>query len=255
MHDRRTSTLPVCDRGRRLDGAVVPVAALSACERDQMYALLDSYFRGIERARFDADLREKQAIILLRDADEARIRGFSTLMRLEAFVDGRDVAAFFSGDTIIDRQYWGETILSRLWARTVFAAADRIVSERPDTPVYWFLICSGYKTWKFLPLFFREFYPAVDRPTPPGVQRLLDTLAARKFGPEYLPHLGIVRFRRPTPLRAGIAEITRERLRDPQVAFFTRMNPGHRAGDELACLAELTRANLTRAALRMLGGP
>jgi hypothetical protein len=30
------------------------------------------------------------------------------------------------------------------------------------------------------------------------------------------------------------------------------MNPGHAAGEELACLAELSRANLTRAGLRMI---
>ena len=27
------------------------------------------------------------------------------------------------------------------------AEADRILAERPSTRVYWFLICSGYKTW------------------------------------------------------------------------------------------------------------
>ena len=30
------------------------------------------------------------------------------------------------------------------------------------------------------------------------------------------------------------------------------MNPGHLDGDELACIAELSRANLTRAGVRMV---
>src|SRR4029450_8872982 len=117
---------------------------------------------------------------------------------------------------------------------------------------YWFLICSGYKTWRFLPLFFREFYPNLAAPTPPHIQRLLDMLGTQRFGNEYLPEQGIVRFKKPTPLKHGVAEITGERLLDPRIAFFARMNPGHLYGDELACITRLSRANLTRAGLRMV---
>jgi len=200
-------------------------------------------------------LHWEDAVFLLRDADSGRIHGFSTLMRMTACVDGKEIVAFFSGDTIIDRDYWGETVLSRLWSQTVFAEAERIVAERPAATAYWFLICSGYKTWRFLPVFFREFYPNADGPTPPHLQRILDTLGARKFGDQYLPEAGIVRLRAVAPLRPGIATVTAERLRDPQVAFFARMNPGHVRGDELACLTELSRANLTRAGQRMVSNP
>jgi len=62
----------------------------------------------------------------------------------------------------------------------------------------------------------------------------------------------VVRFKEPTPLKRGVAEITDERLRDPRVAFFARMNPGHVYGDELACITRLSRANLTRAGVRMV---
>ena len=104
-------------------------------------------------------------------------------------------------------------------------------------------------------MFFREFYPNADGPTPPHIKRILDALGARKFGDQYLAEPGIVRLRTATPLRRGIADVTAERLRDPQVAFFARMNPGHARGDELACLTELSRANLTRAGRRMVSSP
>jgi hypothetical protein len=81
-------------------------------------------------------------------------------MRIEIPIGGQDIVAFFSGDTIVAREYWGETILSRLWSQTVFAEADRIVAERPAAQVYWFLICSGYKTFRFLPVFFSRILPA-----------------------------------------------------------------------------------------------
>src|SRR5213075_2720173 len=97
-------------------------------------------------------------------------------MRMNESIDGKAIVAFFSGDTIVDREYWGESVLSRLWSQTVFAEAERLIAERPAMTVYWFLICSGYKTWRFLPVFFREFYPNAGRPTPPHVRRILDTL-------------------------------------------------------------------------------
>jgi len=239
---------------QRLVGSVVPRQDLRAGERDEMYALLAAYFRGTNRSQFESDLSEKEAVVLLRDADSGRIQGFSTFMRIAAPIKDERIVAFFSGDTIVARQYWGDTLLSRLWSQTVFAQADLIRAQSPTTRVYWFLICSGYRTWRFLPVFFREFYPNPNAPTPPRMQRILDTLGQQKFGNQFLPGSGIVRLLPATPLRAGVAEVTEQRLRDSQVAFFTRMNPGHAAGDELACLTEISRSNLTRAGQRMVGG-
>jgi len=217
-----------------------------------MYALLRAYFEGTCRAQFDADLAEKESVLLLRDRDTGEIQGFSTLMPLKLTVDGRDIVAFFSGDTIVAAEYWGESILSRLWSRIVFEEADLIAAERPSTRVFWFLICSGYKTFRFLPVFFRQFYPHPEAATPDDVQRILDTLGQAKFGPRYDAASGIVRLEQPTPLRHGIADVTGQRLRDPLVAFFARRNPGHINGDELACITEISRSNLTRAGERMV---
>jgi hypothetical protein len=237
----------------RLTGAVVARADLSVRERAEMYQLFESYFAGTTRAQFEADLAEKELVVQLRAGADETIQGFSTLMRLEVRVDGRDVTAFFSGDTIVAREYWGETELSRLWSRTVFAEADRIRSQNPEARVYWFLICSGYKTWRFLPVFFREFYPNPDAPTPAHVQNILDALGERKFGIEYHKETGIVRLRTATPLREGVADVTEQRMRDPRIVFFTQKNPGYLQGDELACLTEISRTNLTRAGERMVG--
>lgn len=237
---------------RRLTGRALPRAQLTARERDQMYGLFARCFSGTDRARFEADLAEKDTVIVLRDAADDTICGFSSLMRLTTCIDGRSIVAFFSGDTIVQPAFWGDTALSRIWGQVVFGEADRLNGEAPDTQVYWFLICSGYKTWRFLPVFFREYYPNADKPTPPHIQRLLDALGAQKFGVEYRPDAGVVRFRHPTPLRHGIADLTKERLRDRHVAFFARVNPRHADGDELACIAELSRANLTRAGRRIV---
>jgi hypothetical protein len=215
-----------------------------------MYHLLARYFTNVTRLQFDRDLAEKEWVILLADPSSGQIQGFSTLMRLQILVEGQPVVAFYSGDTIIQQDYWGETELPRLWGRHVFSLAETI----SDTQVYWFLISSGYKTYRFLPVFFREFYPTYQRPTPPASKWLLDALAQLKFPAEYNPETGIIRPAEASPLRSGVAEVTPRRLKDPHVAFFVSANPGYARGEQLACLVELTRANLTAAGRRMLGG-
>ncbi|MDQ4076638.1 MAG: hypothetical protein M3220_10385 [Chloroflexota bacterium] len=227
-----------------------PVETLTAAEREQMFRLLMRYFEGTTRNQFEQDLAEKESVILLRDRATEQVQGFSTLMRIHTIVDDQPIVAFFSGDTIVEHSYWGESLLPRLWSQHVFALAATI----PAAHAFWFLISSGYKTYRFLPLFFREFYPTYARSTPPDLQRILDRLAQQKFGDQYDPRHGIVRLPHATPLRPEVAQITERRLRDPHVAFFAAANPGHMRGDELACLTEIRLDNLTAAGKRMVGG-
>lgn len=243
-------TLPLTE-APALTGEVCPPTQLAAGDRDLMYALLASHFTGTTRAAFDQDLNEKDTVLLLRDPT-GQLQGFSTLKRIDP---APNVVAFFSGDTIVHPAFWGESLLSRLWAHNVFSEADRIHAQHPTAEVFWFLICSGYKTFRFLPVFFRSFFPHPETPTPPPVQALLDTLARTRFGSLYDPATGIIRLAHATPLRPGLADLTAQRLRDPMVRFFAEHNPGHTLGDELACLAPIARSNLTRAGERMLRSP
>lgn len=244
----RTSPLDQASESGHLAGSIQTPAALTPAQRDRLHTLLGHYFANVTRSHFEADLAEKEWVVLLADTTSGQIQGFSTLMRLEVTVDGQPIVAFFSGDTIIARDYWGETELPRLWGRHVFDLAAAI----PDIPVYWFLISSGYKTYRFLPVFFREFYPTYRCPIPPQIKRRLDALAQLKFPTSYDAESGLIRLDTPAPLRPGVAEITEQRLKNPHVAFFVAANPGHVHGDQLACLVELSEANLTAAGRRML---
>ena len=53
-----------------LSGRTIPVRDLSRRVTDAMFALLSSHFAGAHRAVFEADLAEKNAVILLEDTDE-----------------------------------------------------------------------------------------------------------------------------------------------------------------------------------------
>jgi hypothetical protein len=233
---------------KRLSGEVRRVESLSSKEIDEMFSLLARYFSNVSRIVFEWDLSEKEWCILLTDAS-GHIKGFSTMMLVRTVVDDRPVAAVYSGDTIVDREHWGESVLSRLWSRHAFDLAAGI----NDAPVYWFLLSSGYKTYRFLTTFFREFYPTYKRTTPPGTKRVMDALAHARFPGQFDPEAGVVHPEDAAPLRFGVADVTDRRLADLHVAFFVSANPGHARGDELVCLTELAPENLTPAGRRMLG--
>lgn len=216
---------------------VVPRHELTRRDRDAMFALYTRYFATRDRMVFERDLAEKEWVILLRD-DDGVIDGFSTLMSMN--VSGATV--FFSGDTIVDRERWGTFDLPRSWARHVFSAAD--------DNTYWFLISSGFRTYRYLPLFFRDFHPRRDGDS--GMKTLLDTIATAKFGDAYDPRTGVIRLATPAPLREGVSDPV-TRMTNPYVSFFIDANPGHADGDELACLVRVDVANLTPAGLRMIG--
>jgi len=119
-------------------------------------------------------------------------------------------------------------------------------------PLYWLLISSGYKTYRFLTVFYKEYYPRYDTPTPPDIQFLMEHLATQRFGSDYCHEDGVVRFRDgATPLREGVAEVTDERLHDPHVAFYLECNPGYVNGDELVCITRVHPDNFTPAGRRM----
>lgn len=234
----------------KLSGKLVATTDLSAGQRDAMFALMDRHYVNVQRPVFDADLDEKHWVIHVCDLANGRLVGFSTQRLLEVEVEGRPVKTLFSGDTIIDREHWGDQALVHVWGRLALSLID----AHPGAELYWFLISQGYKTYRFLPIFFHEFYPRHDVSTPGWVAPMIAALAHSRYPEEYDAATNVIRATsRQYRLRDGVADITSERLNDPHVRFFQTRNPGHVRGDELCCLAPLTRANFTRAAYRVIG--
>ncbi len=227
-------------------GRLVRREALTSPEREAMYVLLAASFEGGTRARFAADLAEKTWVLLLED--ETGLRGFSTLLLYESSPPGEEVSTVvYSGDTIVDPGAWGSAALPRCW----IAAVRRLRGEYPRGRLWWLLLTSGFRTYRFLPVFWKEFWPRWDAPTPKEAQARLDFLAAEKLGGLYSKDQGIVRFPESQRLCGELSQVPEGRLADPHVTYFLEKNPGWREGDELACLTEIAAENLTAAGWRM----
>src|SRR5262245_11638518 len=229
----------------RLTGLTVPRAALSGDERQSMFDLLATFFTGVDRETFDRDLDEKNHVIMLED-DGGILRGFSTLCVYRTAVPGVDAMIVYSGDTIVDREWWGSPTLAVSWLR----AARGLTRGEGTREAYWLLLTSGFRTYRFLPVFWRHFFPRYDSDAVP--RALVDALARERFGLHYDAALGVVRFPKPQVLVPELLDVPSGRALDAHVAFFLERNPGYVRGDELVCLTRIDRdENLTPAGRRI----
>ncbi len=237
---------------KRLNGQICRTGDITAAERTQMFDLMRDHYANVRRNEFDSDLDRKDWVIVARDPGTADIRGFSTQVTYLQQVGGQSIRVLFSGDTIVHRTYWANNPLSQLWGQLALSLID---ADR-EHPLYWFLISKGYKTYRFLPVFFREYFPRYDATTPASIARLISAIASAQFGRRFDPETGVIAaLPRSCRLRPTIADITPDRLKNRHVAFFDRVNPGHSRGDELCCLAPLSRENFNQRAYRVIGNP
>tara|TARA_B100000686_G_scaffold334204_1_gene401139 strand:- start:524 stop:1303 length:780 start_codon:yes stop_codon:yes gene_type:complete len=240
-----------CTMTDQLAGCLVPIGELTGNQRDEMFRLMDRHYVNVLREIFDKDLDEKDQVILMTDPVSQQILGFSTQLLVDLVIDSRPVRVLFSGDTIVDPRYWTRNPLATIWGRWVLELIDDAA-----VPLYWFLISKGYKTYRFLPLFFNEFFPVFDRATPSWASHLIQEFGDWKYPNQFDPELGLLRARPEScRLRPGVADLHPSRLHDDHVRFFAQANPDHARGDELCCVAALTRENFTNAAYRVIARP
>ena len=114
----------------RLDGQVREVTSLFRSEKERMFELMDFHFVGMVFDRFVEDLAEKEWVLLLRDVEEGTIQGFTTAMFIDREVQGVPIRAVYSGDTIINKEYWGEKTMGVLWLKFVLDAHRRCPDRR-----------------------------------------------------------------------------------------------------------------------------
>jgi hypothetical protein len=211
----------------------VPVRDLGPTLIDAMWRLYADYYDNVTRAAFDRDLAEKTLVFVGTDTGSGALAGFSTALFYRHVHRGRRVGIYFSGDTIVEPRYWGQQALHRSVVRTLAMWKLR----HPLTPLYWHLICSGYRTYLTMVRNFPAHWPHHERPTPAWESGLIDSIGRARYGRAWQPERGVVSFGGAQPvLKAAVAPLTRDVLALPEIRFFVDRNPGYLRGDELAMI-------------------
>jgi hypothetical protein len=220
---------------------------VSTADLQRMVRLMQECYENVTPEQFTADLGKKECVIVVREG--GAICGFSTAMVLACTACGGPVRVMFSGDTVMNEACRGSPALPFAVAR--FALAK--LRAAPQIPLYWLLTSKGYKTFRSLSVFFRSFHPWRGRAPSALERQVLREVSARLFNGRLDPESWVLAAREGDQrLRAGVAEISDDLRKRPDVAYFEQMNPGHARGDELVCLARFAESNLRPSILRRL---
>ena len=139
----------------RLRFEITAPDALDVAQRSAMHALFVRCYDCVPPDAFERDLNSKDAVVLVRDGNGV-LRGFSTQAWFDWQHEGEPVRILFSGDTIVEPGYWGSPELARGWCDV----AARLLKTKPARRLFWLLISKGYRTYLYLPVFFRDFVPS-----------------------------------------------------------------------------------------------
>ncbi|HTM05808.1 MAG TPA: hypothetical protein VL201_01060, partial [Patescibacteria group bacterium] len=230
----------------KLKGCIKLIKKLGPQEKSELFSLMTRHYNDVNENKFLHDLSDKHHIILFYDKKLNQLRGFTTLKILQLNTYDEHVC-LFSGDTIIEKGYWGSVQLPRLWCVYINA----IKEWYPGKKIYWLLTAKGYKTYRFMSVFFCDYYPHYNKNLS-YLKELLDSYAFFQFQERYdlKTHLidnGKIKDR----LKPGVADIKHEHDQDASVKFFIESNPDWVKGTELASILEVTEDNLTLLGKRM----
>ena len=231
----------------KLSSCVVDVKEINETILDRMYKLMCSAYHGTSRDKITKDLSNKQYVLLLSDENKI-LQGFTTMQIFDSIFRNKTVKIIYSGDTIINKEARGDLELMRAWWK--FACS--IQNKFPQQDIYWMLISKGWRTYKFFPLFFKEFYPSKEMKTPQEFQDFIDRLGTFKFPDEYQNGIVIPKF--PDFLIDAQNDVPFYKQDDADIQFFLKQNPGFIKGNELVCVTHLSPDNLTKTGVRLLNG-
>jgi hypothetical protein len=224
----------------KLNFEIAEVINISDDLKKEMFILMDCHYHNMQWDEFLSDLSEKHWVILLSSPDN-KLVGFSTQLLLipDQNPDYNDCVVLFSGDTIIDHEYWGSVALPVAFLQLI----SLIQKKYPGKKVFWMLITKGLRTYKFLTVFLKEYFPCHFAPTPSFIKDLMVIMGKRKFGANYNAEKGIIEAHAKSQyLKESFQPEAKKN--NPVADFFYASNPGYTKGDELLCLAEISDENL-----------
>ena len=221
----------------KLKAITQSISELSESQITELYCLYKKYYTNNNRDTFYQDLSEKDHVFIMLDKQSGCIKGFSTVKTISlVLASGKEIYGVYSGDTIIDKNYWGQSALQVQFIKYFL----RFKASHPFSDVYWFLISKGYKTYLLMANNFTQYYPRHDLATPEKMTVIIDTFARKLFPDNWSQQDGLIQFSlKHDHLKNNIAPITEKLRKIEKIAYFERMNPSWHEGSELACIARI----------------
>lgn len=229
----------------RLDCKIVSPTELSQENISQMFILMEKNYIGINFESFCKDLDQKDSIFLFHN--NHTIFGFTGLKLLPFQFEDQEILIAYSGDTVLEESFRGSLSIPVNWGIYMLKLSE----NHPN--LYWLLTSKGFRTYRYLSVFFKEFIPMPNQSNE-FLVRLRMQVANKFFPNEYETKLGILnRGENCQTIRNIVADQNAMNgSKDPFVQFFKQSNPDFDKGKELVCLAHFHFSNINQYILRIL---
>jgi len=203
----------------------------------EMHKLFIQYYNNADLQTFTTDMAEKTGVFILEEKTSKRIVGFSTWTEMEVEEGNQKALGIFSGDTVVDKSYWGNKDLHKSFAKKLFTTK----LMNPNRSVFWLLISKGYKTYLLLTNNFHQFYPC-HKVHNEKLESIVDEYCTQLYPLAYCQQSRLLNFGDEYQnLRDGVAGITPEmKERNQDIRHFEKLNPTWEKGTELPCAGEVT---------------
>lgn len=222
--------------------------SISNDEIRALFSLMEKYYNNVAYNNFLNDLFQKDVLLLLKNY-QGEIKGFTSVKIYEFNLKNKLIKIVYSGDTIVDKTYTWEFELHKSWGNYVFG----LVACDSNIEYYWILLSKGPKTYKFLPTYFKSFYPSVNEPIPSFEEEIIHAFGKFKFPVEFDPLSGIVyNYGNRDFLKSQEAIVTKSSKKNKHTQFFLSKNPDYSLGNELVCITKLSFNNLKKSYNRFL---
>ncbi len=222
-------------KNKTLQFQLTALCDLKKEQSERMFVLMSEHYDCMTKERFSQDLLNKQWVGLLMDSQN-QIQGFTTLVVNPKGCGTPLYNIVFSGDTIIARAYWGTSELVRGVAYTF----GRMLAAQSHKKLYWYLMSKGHRTYMYLPLFFRRFYPSYDQKRHIDLFEIVNGCSKILYPDAWYSSRGVVAFKESHgQLKSELAQGAWHKQMHPHVQFFLEKNPRFDQGEELICMAEI----------------
>ncbi|MFC1643605.1 hypothetical protein ACFL1F_00815 [Chlamydiota bacterium] len=230
-----------------LQSVIKHIDEITDKQKHDMFLLMCVYYGNMSEKQFCYDLAKKDKVIMLMDKES--LCGFSTQVLLTYTINCKKTNIVFSGDTVIEKQHNNSFALPIAWGRMMLSILD----QEPGIPLYWLLTSKGYRTYRYLPVFFYDYFPRPFRVLSFFEQDLLMSIGEHLFNGKLDTQRWIIMSgKKDQYLQPGVADITEARRSKQEIVYFEKKNSGYIHGDELVCLAEFSRENLNPFILKKL---
>jgi len=233
--------------GENLTTEIISVKYVTDKQLNEMFELFSCYYSNVGKEKFIADFYKKNWVIHLRANKETV--GFSTQQVFAMDIEGEKRNFLYSGDTIVIPSYWQKSTLSGGFCHLM----NYIINSYYPQEVYWFLTSKGFRTFRYLPVFFKRFHPSEDFSRKSDWKKILDAVAFYKFQNRYDRNKGVISpLANDNVLNAELCELPSGRLKSGYIKFFMEINPDFRSGVELACITRLSKDNFKQTIFKVL---